>query len=242
MSSPRVEDAIRADLAEAISQGIAKSLAEKQERDRKEKEDAEAARLHTQLVKNHMGDILYRKEARKALRQSQGKPARRLSWERNGADFVRAVVRRDGHYLDQSYHVKRHEWPADEVISVKAAMAETSGATGGYTVPQRMASTILTPFLQKSVFRRWGALQMANRSRGLMVPTPDVTTAQAAGVPPLAGGLTFSWGRKAISARRASRNSRWSSSPRTNSPATSPSPGPSSTTAPPSPCGKSSPP
>ena len=193
MPSPRVETAMRDDLAEQIKEGLAKTFAEKQERDRKEKEDAEAVRLHGQLLKNNLADLLYKKEARKALRQMQGKPARRLSWERNGADFVRAVVRRDGHYLAENYHAERHSWPAGEVISIKAALAESSGTTGGYTVPQRMASTILTPFLQKSVFRRWGALQLANRFRGLMAPTPDISTAQAAGVPPWAGALNFSW-------------------------------------------------
>ena len=184
---------MKADFAEQIKDRFAKSFAEKEERDRKEKEDAEAAALHGRLVQNHLGDLLYKREARKLDRQMRGKPARKLSWERNGADFARAVVRRAGHYLAENYGAKRHEWPAGEVISIKAQMAESSGTTGGYVVPQAMASTILAPFRQRSIFRSRGALQLATRTRGLFLPTPDVTSAQAAGVPPWAGGLNFSW-------------------------------------------------
>jgi HK97 family phage major capsid protein len=95
--------------------------------------------------------------------------------------------------LVEKYGVERHAWSAAEVISTKAALVSTSGTAGGYVVPQAMASTILAPFRQRSIFRSQGALQLTTRTRSLFVPMPDVTTARAAGVPPWAGGLSFAW-------------------------------------------------
>ena len=191
--SPRVQQAQRDDFAEQLSQAIGKSIAEKQERERLDKAKAEAEDLHDRQVKNRVTDLLQKKEARRLARQKTGRPPQKLSWKRHGLAFIAAALRGDEKLLAERFGCKRHEWPADERLSIKAAMAESSGTGGGYAVPTPMARTVLGPFLQRSLFRANGALQIATRARSAYVPYPDVTTTPAAGVPPWGGGLNFLW-------------------------------------------------
>ncbi len=110
--------------------------------------------------------------------------------------FIRLAAYRDEQALIERYGAPRHAYPANERLRGKTAMAESSGATGGYTVPQDLARPALAPLGEASVFRSNGAMQVFGLSRSQEIPYPDVTTARAAGTPPWAGGLSFAWGKE----------------------------------------------
>jgi HK97 family phage major capsid protein len=74
----------------------------------------------------------------------------------------------------------------------KAAMGETSGATGGYIVPPDFYQQLLAIAAEDSTFRQRAFVQpMASAT--LQFPYLDITTAQAAGNSPFFGGVIANW-------------------------------------------------
>jgi HK97 family phage major capsid protein len=74
----------------------------------------------------------------------------------------------------------------------KAAMAESSGATGGYIVPPDFYQQLLAIAAEDSTFRQRAFVQpMASAT--LQFPYLDITTAQAAGNSPFFGGVIANW-------------------------------------------------
>jgi HK97 family phage major capsid protein len=118
------------------------------------------------------------KRARKAQRRG-----------RSFGDFLRGVERRDSRYLSDHYG-SRFVLPETHT---KAALAEGSGPTGGYTVPPRWAAAIYAVMAETNLLRRNGALVLPMMSATLQLPYPNVEAAQAAGVSPFFGGFSLSW-------------------------------------------------
>jgi HK97 family phage major capsid protein len=74
----------------------------------------------------------------------------------------------------------------------KAALGESSGATGGYIVPPEFYQQLLQVAAENSTFRQRAFVQpMASAT--LQFPYLDITTAQAAGNSPFFGGVIASW-------------------------------------------------
>ena len=74
----------------------------------------------------------------------------------------------------------------------KAAMGESSGTIGGYTVPIEFADEIHGLIAETTFFRQRAFVQpMASSS--LQIPYLDITTAQSAGVSAFFGGMQASW-------------------------------------------------
>jgi HK97 family phage major capsid protein len=74
----------------------------------------------------------------------------------------------------------------------KAAMAESSGVTGGYAVPPDFYMQLLTIAGEQNTFRKYGFVQpMASAT--MQFPYLDITTAQAAGNSPFFGGVIANW-------------------------------------------------
>jgi HK97 family phage major capsid protein len=134
----------------------------------------------------------------------QGDPdaVARVPSRKSFADFLSAVRRRDSKYLGYQYGSKfvlssdMDEASMSLVEARKAQMSESSGATGGYVVPQEYASEIMANVAELSVLRPLldsvgGVLPMASATLG--VPTPDITTIQPAGVSPFFGGVQIYW-------------------------------------------------
>jgi HK97 family phage major capsid protein len=80
----------------------------------------------------------------------------------------------------------------DTFGTTKAALAEGSGVTGGYTVPPMFSNQILYLALEDSIVTP-RASKMPMTSLTLQIPTLDVTTAQAAGTTAILGGITAKW-------------------------------------------------
>ena len=103
------------------------------------------------------------------------------------ADFCRAVNRRDSAYLAR--HYDSHFLPPDtENLSPrqKAALAESGGPTGGYTVPAEYAAGMMTVAAENAVIRP-NATVAAMTSAALQVPYIDMTTDRQAVSEALAG-------------------------------------------------------
>ncbi len=75
---------------------------------------------------------------------------------------------------------------------VKTALAESSGITGGYTVPPMFAQQLQMLAIEESVVQGM-ATSMPLTSRTLLVPSLDVTTVNAAGVSNLLSGVQMQW-------------------------------------------------
>jgi HK97 family phage major capsid protein len=108
------------------------------------------------------------------------------------ADFLHAVARRDTYYIERWYNstFRVSERPDAER---KAAMAESSGPIGGYTVPPRFSRRIMALVNERAILRRAGAQVLPMDAATLQVPFLDVTTVQPAGTSPFFGGLTLAW-------------------------------------------------
>jgi HK97 family phage major capsid protein len=109
------------------------------------------------------------------------------------ADFCRAVQRKDTDYLAR--HYDSHFLPAEtDHLSPeqKAALAESGGPVGGYTVPPEYADRMMTVAAENAVVRP-NATVAPMQSATLQVPTIDMTTPQAAGVSPYFGGVQMKW-------------------------------------------------
>lgn len=74
----------------------------------------------------------------------------------------------------------------------KAALAESSGVTGGYTVPPMFSQQLQMLAIEGSVIYA-RATRFPMTSLTLLIPTLDQTTAQTAGTTPFLGGILASW-------------------------------------------------
>jgi HK97 family phage major capsid protein len=101
-------------------------------------------------------------------------------------DWCLAVARNEGSYLEKNYGSHFNQW------SQKAAMAESAGATGGYTVPPEFYQRMLT-IMAESTFIRPRAFVVPMGSATLMMPYLDITTVQAAGTSPFFGAVKMNW-------------------------------------------------
>ena len=101
-------------------------------------------------------------------------------------DFLLAVARKDAKYLEAHYHSTFNEWQK------KAAMADASGATGGYTVPPDFYAQLIS-IMEENTFIRQRAFVVPMASATLQVPYLDITTVQAAGTSPFFGGVQMNW-------------------------------------------------
>jgi HK97 family phage major capsid protein len=89
-------------------------------------------------------------------------------------------------YLDKHYN--QGEINARQ----KAALGESSGVTGGYTVPPQFAEKIMS-IMAEDTFIRPRAFVQPMTSATLLIPYLDITTAQAAGVSAFFGGMQAAW-------------------------------------------------
>lgn len=103
------------------------------------------------------------------------------SEEKSFADYLVALQRGDTKRIEGVY---------------KAALAEESGATGGYLVPAEYANTILRMAANASVVRANGATIIPMGSREWNVPALSYT-ASTAGRPHQLGGIVATWTEEA---------------------------------------------
>jgi HK97 family phage major capsid protein len=101
-------------------------------------------------------------------------------------DWCLAVARGDRNYLEKHYGSTFVAW------QTKAALAESSGVTGGYTVPPEFYQQLLAIIAENS-FIRPKAFVLPMGSATLQIPYLDITTVQSAGVSPFFGGVKMSW-------------------------------------------------
>src|SRR5438132_6932632 len=87
-------------------------------------------------------------------------------------------------YLEKNY--KQLDYQA------KAALGESSGAAGGYTVPTQFAEQIQL-LMAEDTFIRPRAFVQPITSAVMQIPYLDVTSAQAGGVSAFFGGMQASW-------------------------------------------------
>jgi HK97 family phage major capsid protein len=74
----------------------------------------------------------------------------------------------------------------------KAALSETSGSTGGYTVPPQFSQQVMTLDIEDEVvYPR--ATKMPMTTATLTIPSLDITTAPSAGNSAYLGGVVASW-------------------------------------------------
>src|SRR6185437_12692565 len=97
------------------------------------------------------------KLARRLMRESNVTKTLGEERKRNLSDFVYAVMRNDGAYLEQNYNSTWGKFAPRLPVSQKAALVESSGSTGGYLVPTPMAAPILATGFARSIFRSHGA-------------------------------------------------------------------------------------
>jgi HK97 family phage major capsid protein len=102
-------------------------------------------------------------------------------------DWLLAVARKDTAYLERHYGSSLVSW------GQKAALGESSGAAGGYTVPPDFYENIATIAAEEAIFRKYGAWEQPMASATFNMPTLDITTAQAAGNSPFFGGVKATW-------------------------------------------------
>src|SRR5204862_7201243 len=101
-------------------------------------------------------------------------------------DWCLGVARNDRHYLEKHYGSHFREW------QTKAALGESSGVTGGYTVPPDFHQQLLALMAEETVIRpRAFVLPMGGAT--MQLPYLDATTVQSAGVSPFFGGVQMYW-------------------------------------------------
>jgi HK97 family phage major capsid protein len=109
-------------------------------------------------------------------------------------DFCLAIATKNVKRLDEVYQA--HAVDQKGNIIAKAAMAEASGTTGGYTVPPDFYQQLLALTAERALIRPRAFLQpMASAT--MQFPYLDMTTAQAAGVSPFFGGVQMYWTEEA---------------------------------------------
>jgi HK97 family phage major capsid protein len=77
-------------------------------------------------------------------------------------------------------------------IQKKAALAESSGQAGGYTIPQQFSDQIQL-LMAENTFIRPRAFVQPMTSAVMQIPYLDVTTARASGTSPFFGGMQVAW-------------------------------------------------
>ena len=105
---------------------------------------------------------------------------------RTFGDWCLAVARGDRHYLEKHYGSRFVEYAG------KAALAEASGVTGGYTVPPEFYQQLMT-IMAEETFIRPRAFVVPMAAASMQIPYLDVSTVQAAGVSPFFGGVQMYW-------------------------------------------------
>lgn len=80
----------------------------------------------------------------------------------------------------------------DSVYSAKAALAEGSGVTGGYTIPPEFMDNLLLIQGEEAIVRP-RAFNITMGSRTVQVPALDQTTVRSTGVSPYFGGMQAKW-------------------------------------------------
>ncbi len=75
---------------------------------------------------------------------------------------------------------------------IKTALAESSGITGGYTVPPMFSQEILRLAMENAIMRP-GAMKIPLTARTLLIPALDYTTSYGAGISPFGAGLQPVW-------------------------------------------------
>jgi HK97 family phage major capsid protein len=109
--------------------------------------------------------------------------------KKNFGDWLTKVARNDRAALEKDYGSYFSPWQ-------KAALAETSGVTGGYIVPPQFYDQLLAIASEESTFRKYAFVQpMASAT--LQFPYLDITTVQSAGTSPFFGGVKASWTEEA---------------------------------------------
>jgi HK97 family phage major capsid protein len=101
-------------------------------------------------------------------------------------DWLLAVARQDKHYLEKHFGSTFVNW------QTKAALAESSGLAGGYTVPPQFYEQLQLVMAENTFFRP-NAYVIPMASATLQIPYLDVTTQQSAGVSPFFGGVQMYW-------------------------------------------------
>src|SRR5262249_37715594 len=84
-------------------------------------------------------------------------------------DWLLGVARNDRAYLDKHYGSKFNEW------TIKAALGESSGITGGYTVPPEFYQALMQ-IVAENTFIRPRAFVMPMAGATLQIPYLDITT------------------------------------------------------------------
>jgi HK97 family phage major capsid protein len=115
--------------------------------------------------------------------------------QHNFGDFCLAVASQNHKRLDEIYRTYQTDAKGDRIHG-KAAMGESSGATGGYVVPPEFYRQLLA-LIAEETFIRPRAFVQPMASATLQFPYLDVTTAQAAGVSPFFGGVQMAWTEEA---------------------------------------------
>jgi HK97 family phage major capsid protein len=101
-------------------------------------------------------------------------------------DWLLGVARNDRGYLEKHYGSRFNEW------TQKAALGESSGAAGGYTVPPEFYQSLMQ-VVAENTFIRPRAFVMPMAGASLQIPYLDITTVQSAGVSPFFAGVQMYW-------------------------------------------------
>ncbi len=101
-------------------------------------------------------------------------------------DWLLACARNDARYLEKHYGSSFVAW------QTKAALSESSGVTGGYTVPPEFFDQLMA-IVAELAFIRPRAFVLPMAGANLQIPYLDITTVPSAGVSPFFGGLQMYW-------------------------------------------------
>jgi HK97 family phage major capsid protein len=102
--------------------------------------------------------------------------------EHSFGDYLQLVAAGNDHLIGKRYGE----------YCVKSALAESSGVTGGYLVPEVLRDDLMRDLSELAIFRP-RATVVPMTSATLELPIWDITTATSKGVPPFWGGVSFSW-------------------------------------------------
>jgi HK97 family phage major capsid protein len=110
-------------------------------------------------------------------------------------DFLVAVRQGNDRRLKSVYESRYEEDDEDEFLPshVKTALAEDTGAQGGYGVPVEYGALMLEIARDFNALRKAGAVQVTLNSRSKQYPALDIQTAAAVGGTPYAGGVFANW-------------------------------------------------
>ncbi|HBI46896.1 MAG TPA: phage major capsid protein [Planctomycetales bacterium] len=188
--SPRVQQAVKDDAAETISALFKKEWDAKKKADADLKTSAEAFALNKQLIANKLQDLQVARVAEQVFRDSFGDG---LPPAKSFGEFVQAAIFRNSNFLEKNYGSTlsvpdRSYWTPKQ----KAALTTASGTLGAYTVPTEYASKVMG-IVAELAFVRTRAQIVKMNSGTFAYPLLDITSAQAAGTSPFAGGLLLSW-------------------------------------------------